>query len=353
MTRPLLCLPVALAACSSEPQRNASAPAPAPFAAPAAPAPAASPVASARDSGVTPRPSELKTFGDWTVGCDNTGRCEMRSLAADGAEPSVTVSIARDAGPAGKVELTLDGHEDSELGTAVDGRLTGSPLATLAAMANGKALAARVGARTVATLSLKGASAALRYMDATQGRAGTVTALVAKGLKPVSAVPAPTPAPVILALAPTGDAATPPTGALAAMRKAATCDDQPDKPEFHALGRGKTLVLLPCSSGAYNVLQALFVWDGSRFVPADADAPVGFAETGADDRSPATTVVNGEWKDGVLASYAKGRGIGDCGSMQELVWDGNRLRLSRQRDMGECRGNPDYITTWRANVVRR
>lgn len=355
MTRLILCAGLALAACSSEPQRNASAPAPAPGPVGTPTMPAAPQVARGdSDSGAKPQPGALKTFGDWTVGCDNTNRCELRSLAPETGEPGeVTVSVAREPGPAGKVELTLDGHEDSELNTVVDGHVTGSPLATLAAMASGHALAARAAGRTVATVSLKGVAAALRYADAAQGRAGTVTALIAKGLKPARAVPAARPAPVIAALASKeGEAAQPTPVQLAAMRKAAACDDQSDKPEFHPLGGGKTLVLLPCSSGAYNVSEALLVLDGSGFAPARTDAPVGFAETGA-DVPKVPSVVNGEWKDGVLTSHAKGRGIGDCGVDQDLVWDGTRLRLSEQREMGECRGNPDFIRTWRAEVMRR
>ena len=47
----------------------------------------------------------------------------------------------------------------------------------------------------------------------------------------------------------------------------------------------------------------------------------------------------------------KGRGLGDCGSGQDYVWDGKRFRLVQQTDLGECRGMLDYITTWRAQVI--
>ncbi|HTG39817.1 DUF1176 domain-containing protein [Sphingomonas sp.] len=54
----------------------------------------------------------------------------------------------------------------------------------------------------------------------------------------------------------------------------------------------------------------------------------------------------------MLASYAKGRGIGDCGVSQRFIWDGPRFRLIEQAEMSECRGSIDYITTWRAMPVR-
>ena len=196
------------------------------------------------------------------------------------------------------------------LAASVDGKAAQTPGALVAAMANGRALAALSAGRVIANVSLQGASAALRYMDVEQGRAGTVTALVAKGLKPARAVPAP-PTPVIVALTPGGTPAAPRPNQLAAMRRAAACDgEQRDKPEFHALGGGQTLVLLPCSAGAYNLSQALFVLDGKGFVPARSDAPVGFADG---EKQPVPTVVNGRWEKAMLTSHAKGRGIGDCG----------------------------------------
>jgi hypothetical protein len=64
-------------------------------------------------------------------------------------------------------------------------------------------------------------------------------------------------------------------------------------------------------------------------------------------------LVNAGWdtKQGLLTSFAKGRGLGDCGVGDDYAWDGSRFRLVRQIAMGECRGSTDYITTWRAVVT--
>jgi hypothetical protein len=61
-------------------------------------------------------------------------------------------------------------------------------------------------------------------------------------------------------------------------------------------------------------------------------------------------LTNGGWdaKTRTLSSYAKGRGIGDCGVSQTYAWDGTRFRLIDQNVMGECRGSIDYITVWTA-----
>src|SRR3546814_7091020 len=66
-----------------------------------------------------------------------------------------------------------------------DGRTTASGNAAAAiayALANGQRLTVRdPGGAVLATISLAGASASLRYIDAEQHRAGTATAIVAKG----------------------------------------------------------------------------------------------------------------------------------------------------------------------------
>lgn len=360
----------ALAACSAQPT------APTPTPTPGASATSASARTEPAQPSTTPPPAqvavapgELKTFGDWTVGCDNTALCTMASLGPDmGDFPSVTMQLLRQPGPEGAIDLAFDTLADgpplSPVAVQIDGRrmplpaLNGPAAEQVAkAMANGRTLTVLgSGNRPIQRVSLAGASAALRWIDAQQGRAGTVTALVARGDRIAATVPDRRAAPVIAAAVPTGVAAQPTARQLAAMNRQAECEMPPGadaSPELAVLGDGKTLVILPCSAGAYNVIGALFVLTGDHVVPARADAPAGFAETGADPRTPVTSVVNGAWKNGELTSYAKGRGLGDCGVHQTFVWDGARLRLSEQSEMRECRGNPNFIPTWRAQVVRR
>ena len=67
------------------------------------------------------------------------------------------------------------------------------------------------------------------------------------------------------------------------------------------------------------------------------------------------TIVNATWdpKTRLLSSFAKGRGLGDCGIINSFAWDGRLFRLVSQEAMDNCRGSVDYITTWRARVVQR
>lgn len=304
------------------------------------------------DSNATPRLGELRTFKDWAVGCDNLRTCMMASLGPEGGDwPVVTMAVRRVAGPDGAVEIVAGSRDEDALSLAVDGKvLAGDPRAQAALIAHGRTLTASSGDRVVGSVSLAGAAAALRWMDAQQGLAGTPAAFVAKGSGPVPPAPA---APVILAVAPAGSPATPTAEQIAAARRDGRCGDHVAanellRPETHALGGGKTLLLLPCSVGAYNLMSAVLVGDANGFAPAEFDA-----ESGMGPEGNISAVVNGSWEDGLLTSHAKGRGLGDCGVRQHFAWDGRRFRLVEQAAMGECRGNPTLIPVWRAEVTRR
>ena len=307
----------------------------------------------------TPKPGALKTFRDWTVGCDNGLTCTMIALGAETAgEQVASVILTRAAGPDGGWTASLSAEGGDLTALVVDGKAIpasdGAGIA--AAVANGKAASARGAAGAAkGAISLAGASAALRYIDATQGRAGGVTAVVAKGPAAASAVPAAPALPVVAALTPSGTAAKPTAAQVAAMAKAAQCEIDAESgidqtPETYAAGGGTTLVFVPCSSGAYNLSSAVFAMKDGKFAAAQSDVPTGFTEGGA---AGDVSVVNGGFEDGFVTSYAKGRGVGDCGVAQKLAWDGTKLRLVEQDEMGECRGSTDMIPTWRATVTRR
>jgi hypothetical protein len=353
-------LPVLLAACGSPAAENASAPISIPT-----PAPSPSPTPLTE---VTPLPGELKTFRDWTVGCDNVGDCKAVALAPEDAVrewPVFMMSVKRDAGARGAIRVTFSGQEDAvpPITVIVDGRTVarGGDASGFAGEAAAKLIAASTDADTVtidaggkrATHSLAGLAAALRYMDAEQDRAGTTGALVAKGDRPDTSVAKP--GSLVRAITPGGSAAKLTDAAAAHLRKGADCsiaefrDTLPD-PETHALGGGRTLVLLPCEMGAYNLIAALYVIgpDGKP-VSARIDAPSGIM---GEDHKGVPTVVNGAFENGVLDTFAKGRGLGDCGVNQRFAWDGKQFRLIEQREMGECRGSIDYIRTWQARVER-
>ena len=333
---------------------------------PPAPQPSASPTPSpapVTDTATPPRPLSLTRFGDWAVGCDNGGTCQAGSLMPeDGDAPALTLSIERGPGPDAPVAIRLrsqetialpltaqvDGEAVARGGTQQDEAivLTGAPAMALAAkLAAGRTLTlidAR--GRGVTTLPLPGASAGLRWIDDRQGRVGTTGAIVARGNKPDTR-PAP-PLPVVRAATIRGEAALLDPLLITRMREQAECDDD-DLPDVttKTLDGPRTLAIVPCAAGAYNVLSALFVIERGAAVPASFDTPL------AGD-SDGDLAYNATFEDGILDTFAKGRGLSDCGMMQRFAWDGTRFRLIEQRTMDECRGNPDFIRTWTARVIR-
>ena len=321
-----------------------------------------------------PAPTEVKTFGDWAVACDNLRACEATSLTPgeDFSDDSPQVSIAREAGPAGAltVEITPNADYRGSYRIDIDGKpvssgalvgtsviLRGAAAAQLVdSMLKGQAMATRASdGKPLSQASLKGISASLRYFDAGQGRAGTVTALVAKGPKAATSVLAVPPAPQIRFVRPTGKAEVITATLRAAMGKQSDCDSvyeggEGEKPEVetHALGGGKTLALIPCGSGAYNFSTVPFVIEGGKARVARFDQVPGWTEA-----EGIATLVNAGWDPAKaeLGSYMKGRGIGDCGSSETYVWDGAMFRLVEARTMGECRGSNNWLRTWKAQAV--
>lgn len=328
----------------------------------------ASPVADAAKplakQAVVPAPTKLRVFGDWTVGCDNGGLCQAGALMTDdSAAPPVLLSIRRAAGPDGAITVRFQIDEDAKvqppLVVAVDGRTVGrggmewtgdAAAALVFDLVKGRKLAiAAASGDLVGTVSLTGAAAALRSIDAEQGRVGTTGAIVARG-DGVDSRPAPD-LPIVRAATIRGEAALLDPQLVATMRRTAGCEgdgsDLPDQ-DTSPLGDGRTLVLVPCLMGAYNVVSAVFVVEDGKATPAGFDGPSAMPG----DVPGIQQVVNANFADSVLTSDAKGRGLGDCGVRQRFAWDGTRFRLIEQDEMEECRGNIDYIRTWTARLVR-
>lgn len=322
-----------------------------------------------------PKPARLETYKDWTVGCDNGGACTAVSLMPEGkgvGDNFVGVAIMRNAGPNAQPSVRLDFHDSvkGNVRVSVDGR----PVATVLAdgesallrgprasalvigIAVGSSLEIAREGKIIARPSLAGSSAALRYMDGRQGRAGTITALVAAGSLQANAVkPAPALPRLTRAAVPLNAKLSPLTAAERRQAEKLTgCDPQFDhdrSADLYPLGGGRTLVMLPCGSGAYNFANAALIATGAtgnrQFVAANFDFQPEWGEGGF------PTLVNHGWEPAkaMLTSYAKGRGLGDCGSSESYIWDGSRFRLAEASSMGECRGAMQWITTWRTVVT--
>lgn len=308
-----------------------------------------------------PQPGVLKLFQDWTVGCDNGRSCQAVALLPEGDWAGTTMVVRRAPLAAAPAEFVITPPEGVPTATAradgvqvalvagKDGLVPRDMPAFIGLLRRASELTLHDAAgKSVSRVSLRGASAALLYIDDQQKRVGTVTALIRPGARSPAAVPAPPALPVIAQ--PPTSAAPPPRLDRAALLRAHVdtgCDRLANAADvtIARLDANATLVLLPdwCGSGAYNFSSIALIADNrGRVRPARFETPPGFQDDNA--------VVNGDWlaDERRLTSYAKGRGIGDCGTAQHYAWDGTRFRSTELTQMGECRGSLDWITTWRA-----
>lgn len=306
------------------------------------------------------QPTELQTYKDWVVGCDNGRTCQAVSLMPEAEFTDYTMVIKRGAEAEAVPEIRVSAEKGDSFVLAGKRRIriteqgqvaAKDALAVIEAVRRDPALPVlnTIGTKT-GTISLAGASAALLYMDDQQKRVGTPSALVKKG---TAAVPPPPSLPAIARPAP--GAAAPRTITKAQATKllgdlGCEADGSTDSdPEFVRLDPDHTLALVPwpCGNGAYNYMSEAYLIDEKGAATAAAfDVPGGMGE--GDD-----TLVNAAWnaERGLLESFSKARGIGDCGVIAAYAWDGKQFRLAEQLVMSECRGSMDYIPVWRASVT--
>ena len=312
-----------------------------------------------------PQPGELKTFKDWTVGCDNGRACMAVALAPE-SWPEDAASLVLRRGPEPDAVSTIQlAAEQNGVATAEAGgrrfrlevqgdtisvaRGNSSAFVTMLRSAPELRLLDNQG-KVLGRVSLTGASAALLYMDEQQRRIGTVSALARPGRKPASLVP-PRPAlPVIPAPKPS-KAPVPRLDTAALLKAHADLDcDRAAKPgdvQVARLDAEHSVVVVPniCDSGAYNFSSIVLVADNrGRTREAKFQTPPGFTDD--------ATIINGGWDEKTrrITSYNKVRGLGDCGVAQSYAWDGTGFRLTELSRMDECRGSRDWITLWRAEV---
>lgn len=311
----------------------------------ASPAPA--PAAAASQAG------QVRVFRDWMAVCDNANRCvALTGMAGDGAWLKVDIPSGPDARPVvtyGAADFR-SGETAARPSLSIDGRAAGTdPVADLGRGRRG-VITAYGRARPV---SLGGAAAALLWIDERQGRLDTPTALVRRGVKPASAVPEGPERPEVTALRIPGVGAgveRPLPAALEALPAVKECRvDVPDgQARTWRIGVEKLLWEVPCWRGAYNGGSRLFIAGPDGSDAYGLGLPVARGE-------PTPFVVNGDFdpETGLLTSFDKGRGVGDCGVARTWAWTGRGFVLTREAAMEECWGlsQDDWPVVYEA-VVR-
>jgi hypothetical protein len=326
-----------------------------------------------------PVPGEVKVFKDWYVACDNIWSCEAGTLSDDGSEhfTAQVVRIRREGGPKAPLRIGLRPQEEQARGAAglvIDGGrpLTGTQdsegdtwldeaqaMGIARGLANGKSARVVLSDGSAIAISLAGSSAALRYIDAIQQRAGTMGAIIATGA--AQDIAEATAAPQLIARAATRLIDLPDLKRYPGVIAETGCEFRMEgaQDSVESLGQrgGKdmALVLIACDSGAYNFGSAVMIAERPM---EDPDARWTFrkaefeTETGWGDAQNVAQVVNASFDPatGTLSEFAKGRGLGDCGTSSSYAWDGERFRLAERHVMDECRGAWDWPRVWVAEV---
>lgn len=333
---------------------------------------------AAHATGLSPTPGKTATFKDWTVGCDNGFACQAVALMPDGPwDDGLSVVVTRGAGAQAPLAIEVAGFtaKTNRYRILIDGKVIHNGSITIGgesirfigadglkiarAMAKGASIQLiDGGGNKLGVASLLGAAAALRYVDAEQGRAGSRSAVVALGAKKAAGKMGNYPVLQIRKMVPTD--ILPDATSLVALSEASPCAEErfgSTQDTAYSLGDSAqgplAMVMLNCGAGAYNFSSGIYVGrrDGTgkwKFEPAKFD----YGATGFSMDSKVPLLVNADWDAAkqTISSYSKGRGLGDCGSSESWVWDGSGFRLTRATVMGECRGSRDWIPVWRADV---
>ncbi len=338
-------------------------------------------------------PGMSVTFDGWVVGCDNGDNCRAVSILGISGEfnEGPTLSLYRKGGKAGLLgvlqfdasmqegsskipaAIAVDGHT-IETGEIARARDASSPYHDVAenrwnipvaveamrAMAAGEKLSfVDAEGNTQGEYPLMGLKYALRFIDAQQWREGTVTAVMAPGEKGADHVYSGEDYPTYyIPPRKSGEAPFELTGEEARQwQRKFGCwelgqgqDGGPRAMEISRLDDDHALAFVSCTMGAYQGSGFALVIDKSGAQPARYDF-------GTDIWSdiPVELVTGGGFDEGtgVLGGFAKGRGLGDCGTSYAWIWDpkGELFRLTDWNEMPECRGLNDWIERYRARIV--
>ena len=370
---------VSLTACNRQEADKAAAPG-----APAAPGTIAPTPGPAATPAAAP---EMREFRDWRAACDNGNAC-----VAWGGSDNGWIRIAIDAGPnavptvsAGSwafgdvdkapetLRLRIDGRDYAVRGGPQDAAnaAAGAQRARtiINALPASRTLALASGQQT-ADLPASGASAALLWIDERQGRLGTTTALLRRGDRPASTVPAApvlpraTPAPAVSqagfegAANPMEDepkALTVPA-AIEGLKEVKACraenNEYLNKAVLAARLDGSTVLWgIPCGSGAYNATYVLYLArpDGTGVRPAALPerTPRSEGDIGGEGPWLVNPIYNPARQ--TLTVFPRGRGLGDCGTITTWTWTTGGFVLSEERSMGDCWGMSSDVwpTLWR------
>ena len=302
-----------------------------------------------------------ENYQDWDLVCDNTGTCRMAGYQDESSDP-VSILFTRAAGENAAVEgkFTIlpfgEADRDVQVGQDIEIWLNGKSLgkvkhisddapdklteeqtkALLSGLKKESEIRLTYG-KTTLKVSDKGAAAAMLKMDEFQQRLNTPSALIRQGQEK-HAVLAPQAAPKVEAVSVNNHKTIELKRGekqfkhvLALLRKAYDgCVDEDLESQditLYPLTQNKILAEALCASGAYQSTNYYAVLDDklSKVEQVLADQ---YNEAGYDEKQ-GYAFVRGTYK---------ARGIGDCWSGDDAVWNGKIFIRTSEWTTGSCKG---------------
>ena len=302
----------------------------------------------------------MGNYQDWDLVCDNTGTCRMAGYQDESSDP-VSILFTRAAGENAAVEgkFTIlpfgEADRDVQVGQDIEIWLNGKSLgkvkhisddapdklteeqtkALLSGLKKESEIRLTYG-KTTLKVSDKGAAAAMLKMDEFQQRLNTPSALIRQG-KEKHAVLVPQAAPKIKVVSVNNRKTTELkrgkkqfNHVLALLRKANICDDEDITSQditLYPLTQNKVLAEALCDKSAYQSTNYYAVLDDklSNVEQVLADQ---YNEAGYDEKQ-GYSFVRGTYK---------ARGIGDCWSGDDAVWNGKIFIRTSEWTTGSCKG---------------
>lgn len=306
-----------------------------------------------------------KIFANWQVTCNNLNDCDVRNI-----DENLRITLTRQSGATGATLLTIvpfsqeahptlwlddDAAEGLSLTPAVNDDDAIVATENLPAIQHflqqaKNAQTLSVGDDLQQGSSLRGLNAALLLVDERQGRIDTQGALLQRGSKPASAVPARLSQPELPPALTNVPAVNNPQTLVEAVIKAQhallvreTCDvNEQDKAinQVQPLDQGNALVMINCGMGAYQSSSLVFITP--RDNPSAAHQlvlPLPLPdENGHPQQVEWFTNADYDPQTGDLFHLAKGRGFADCGESAQWRYDGQQFRLVTYHSQTGCNG---------------
>lgn len=311
--------------------------------------------------------SESFSHEDWEVVCDNTHTCRMAGYTEYTLDQSyfpISLYFERKAGAKTVIESKIDfadypeNVDENRVKTHTFKMFIGKNSfiidrskkipqrttdAMIGALVKDKKIYFTYGDAYKWEFSQKGSFAAMLKMDEYQKRIGTVGAMFKKGHKNEDKVLQPAPVPVIYIPRSYSTAESLPKVTLSGRDKKlleylisnyysegenGVCwmdfEEAKTSMEIYRLDDKTALVSQQCWMAAYNFANGY--WLINRKPPFDPRFVTSASDLG----------ISGG---GITISHAhKGRGIGDCWSMEAFVWNGEKFVESSSSSTGQCRG---------------